>query len=52
MSTSEVELRAVKERIDAFSVKLRGRDSGGDDSKIQFVDFSISIRCHGEGSVE
>lgn len=31
MSVSEDEILAVKERIEAFTVKLRGRDSGGDD---------------------
>ncbi|VDD80155.1 unnamed protein product [Mesocestoides corti] len=34
MSTREDELMAVKERIEAFSVKLRGRDSGGDDDTL------------------
>nr|CDS31221.1 sorting nexin 13 [Hymenolepis microstoma] len=31
MSTVEDELKVVKERIEIFAVKLRGRDSGGDD---------------------
>uniref|UniRef100_A0A0R3WVH7 PXA domain-containing protein n=1 Tax=Hydatigena taeniaeformis TaxID=6205 RepID=A0A0R3WVH7_HYDTA len=31
MSTREDELQAVKERIEIFSAKLRGHDSGGDD---------------------
>nr|CDS24536.1 sorting nexin 13 [Echinococcus granulosus] len=31
MSTREDELQTVKERIEIFAAKLRGRDSGGDD---------------------
>ncbi|KAM7540156.1 hypothetical protein Aperf_G00000025890 [Anoplocephala perfoliata] len=34
MSTREDELKAVKERIEMFAIKLRGRDSGGDDAYI------------------
>ncbi|KAM3176289.1 hypothetical protein ACTXT7_006824 [Hymenolepis weldensis] len=37
MSTREDELQVVKERIEIFAVKLRGRDSGGDDvNDLQF----------------
>lgn len=36
MSTREDELKAVKERIEIFAVKLRGRDSGGDDGMHNF----------------
>ncbi len=42
MSTREDELQAVKERIEAFCVKLRGRDSGGDDRKSRFALFTVS----------
>ena len=40
MSTREDELLAVKERIEVFAVKLRGRDSGGDNGT-----GSISLSC-------
>ncbi|EUB57183.1 Sorting nexin-13 [Echinococcus granulosus] len=45
MSTREDELQTVKERIEIFAAKLRGRDSGGDDGSTTPNDRNS---CHTE----
>lgn len=44
MSNREDELEAVKERIELFAVKLRGRDSGGDDGTYSSVIFEFMVQ--------